>query len=108
MDTVSAGRSRNVNPIVDEQTCVAAACDLHRPHSKLVKRTRGQRLLSYLNQGKLCGYDTLNEAKELRNCLRRRPAARYGIDDRAWKFERHRLQIVSPGSSDFAKQRRCV
>ena len=108
MDTVSAGGESDVHTIVHEQSCLAAARDLHRAQRKLIKHARGQRLLAYLNKGKLCCYDTLNKAEDVSGCMRRRPAARYWIDDWTWKLERHLLQIVSVGSYGVAKQRPCV
>src|SRR6185369_1761323 len=108
MHTVSACGKSDIHTIVHKQSCLAASRDLHCTRCEFVKHARGQRLLTYLNNGKLCRYDTLKKTEDVSGCMRRRPAARYWINDWTWKFERHRLQIVSLSSYGFAKQRPCV
>src|ERR1043166_4535350 len=108
MHTIRSGRARNIEAIVYKQARRGTARDLHRPNSEIVKHSRRQRLLAYLEEWNLCGYDSLKKAQDVRSCLRRRRAARYRIGDRTWKVERHRLRTVFLSLSDSAKQRPCV
>src|SRR6476659_7876367 len=101
MHTVSARSESDIHTIIHKQSCPTAARDLQCTHSEIVKHTCGQSLLTYLDERKLCRYDILKKAQDVRSC---RPAARYWIEDRTWKLKGH--QIVSPSST--ARQRRCV
>src|SRR5215216_946372 len=88
----------DVGTVVHEQSCLAAASNLSRPTYQIVKHTRGQRLLANLKQRHLSLDSSTNQPQYVRSCLRSRLTARYRINDRAWKVERHLLRTVCEGS----------
>ena len=95
MHTIGAGGASDIGSIVDEQSCVAATRNLNRARHKLVKHTAGQQFFTYLKDRNSCGDGGVDQPEDVcelrifRSCLRGRLAARYRIDDRQWKVERH-------------------
>lgn len=92
MHAVRAGSTRDIGSIVDEQSCVAATRNRSGALRELVKRPPRQSLFTNLKERNLRRYGSFNELKDL---LDGRRAARYRIDDRQWKFERHFLASQS-------------
>ena len=65
MDTVCAGRTRDVETIVDEQARPGAAGNGGRPRCEFEKNARRQRFLTYLNDGDARGYDCFDEPQDV-------------------------------------------
>src|SRR5687767_4248628 len=105
MHAVRACRSGYVETIVDEESRHAAVEDGRCPRCQFVKHACGKRFFAYLEKRNLGCYarfyptEYVGKLRIVRNCFGCRRAARYCVDNRKWKLERHCLRVCSGSRS---------